>query len=245
MIVGRGLLAKALKGLDNDKTLFYANGISNSVLPEIPDSNFEIKEIGEIADKNEDITFIYFSTSQVNSEKNHGRAYVKHKLLLEELIAKRFSKYLIIRTSNLVGYNPWNTHTLFNYLFNALLTNEPITVSPGVIRNFLDADHFAALVQTYLSDYEMNKIVEIVNPVSYTMQQIISEFENFFSKKFNLRREYVANDFALFELNTELSLELMIKGGLNFDDHIQTLLKKHYSGSNDIYQEFYLPSSGK
>ena len=112
MIIGRGLLANVLKEIDKDSYLFYANGISNSVLENIFKNNFEIKEIEDIAKRNEKKTFVYFSTSQVNAPQNHQRAYVKHKIFVEELIKKSFSNYLIVRTTNLVGNNPWNTHTL-------------------------------------------------------------------------------------------------------------------------------------
>lgn len=229
MIIGRGLLANALKVVDCDNNLFYANGISNSVLENIPRNNFEIKEIESIAKQNDGKIFIYFSTCQVNSELNHQRAYVKHKLFIEELIKRQFSNYLIIRTSNLVGHNPWNGHTLFNYLFNALAVNKQITVNPVLERNFLDANHFAALLKGYLQHVETNKIIEIVNPVSYTMEQIVNEFEQFFSKKFNLIKVNDVNDFALFELDSSLTIKLMAKCGLSFDDHIQSLLKKYYS----------------
>jgi len=229
MIIGRGLLANALREIDDDNNLFYANGISNSVLQSIPRNNFEIKEIEQIAEQNDRKTFIYFSTSQVNSKSNRNRAYVKHKLFIEELISKSFPRYLIIRTSNLVGHNPWNEHTLFNFLVNAITVDKQITVNPVLTRNFLDAAHFAKLLFSYLNNYEKNKIVEIVNPVSYTMEQIVNEFEQFFSRKFNLTKVNEVNDFALFELNPHLTLELMTLCGLSFDDHIQSLLKKYYS----------------
>lgn len=229
MIIGRGLLANALLDINEEKYLFYANGISNSVLSQIPRNNFEIEEIEKLAGKNADKIFIYFSTSQVNSELNHHRPYVKHKLLIEQLIPGRFSKYLIVRTSNLVGNNPWNPHTLFNYLDNALHSNEEIVVAFEAIRNFLDADHFTALLQAYLNKHEINKTIEIVNPISYTMQQIIDVFEKFFSKKFNLQKSKSSNSFALFELNTSLSKELMKTEKLDFDNHIESLLIKYYS----------------
>lgn len=229
MIRGRGLLANALLDIDEEKYLFYANGISNSVLSQIPRNNFEITEIEEMAGKIENRAFIYFSTSQVNSELNWHRPYVKHKLYIERLIPNLFSNYLIVRTSNLVGNNPWNTHTLFNYLCNALDSDVEITVDFEVIRNFLGAEHFTTLLQIYLSNYELNSTIEIVNPVSYSMQHIIHAFEKFFLKKFTLRESTAANDFAHFELNKELTEKLMKIGGLNFEDHIENLLRKYYS----------------
>lgn len=228
MIIGRGLLGNSLLEIDEDKYLFYANGISNSVLHQIPRNNFEINEIKEIADTNGERTFIYFSTAQVNSKSNLDRPYVQHKLFIEDLIAQRFSKYLIIRTSNLVGNNLWNKHTLFNYLFNSLTVNEQITVNPVVTRNFLDTAHFTSLLQSYLDTNSVNKIIEIVNPASFTMDEIINEFEKYFGKKFIIKKVSEISDFALFELNIELSLDLFAKCCIPTKDYIPNLLSKYY-----------------
>lgn len=232
MIIGRGLIGKNLTTIDSENYLFYANGISNSVLPQIEKNNFEIKELEAIANDHPDKLLIYFSTCQVNSPINHSRPYVKHKLFVEEFISKNFPDYLIVRTSNLVGFNPWNTHTLFNYLNNALAANQQILVNPVLTRNFLDVDHFVSLLNGYLKYDEKNKIVEIVNPVSYSMQEIIDDFEKFFSKKFILETDKRCSDFALFDLNPQLSVELMEKSGVCFDDHITGLLKKYYSAAS-------------
>jgi dTDP-4-dehydrorhamnose reductase len=232
MIKGRGLLAKALKIIDGNEYVFYANGISNSVLQEIPFDNFEIKELKTIANDYPDKLLIYFSTCQVNSERNYSRPYVKHKLLIEEFISKNFPHYLIVRTSNLVGFNPWNSHTLFNYLNHALLVNKEISVNPSLIRNFLDVDHFVSLLSEYIKYNEKNKIVEIVNPVSYSMQEIIDDFEKYFSKKFILQVSNDRSGFAFFDLNPQLSLKLMEKSSVCFDDHITTLLKKYYAADS-------------
>lgn len=229
MIIGRGLLANALSVIDDEKYLFYVNGISNSVLESIAKNNFEIKEIEEIARKNNAGNFIYFSTSQVNSKQNHHRAYVKHKLFVEDLIRNSFSDYLIVRTTNLVGDNPWNTHTLFNYLYHAITVNQQITVNPVLIRNFLDAAHFTALLKIYLENYEVNKVIEIVNPISFTMGEIINEFENAFSKSFRLKEITETNDFALFELNDQLSIELFSHCNIFTRNYIRRLLKKYYT----------------
>ena len=116
MIIGRGLLANALANIDNEKSIFYVNGISNSVISSIPENNFEAEEINEIAKNNQAKIFIYFSTIQVNLEENFDRPYVQHKIRIERQIDKLFPNYTIIRTSNLVGNNSWNKHTLFNFL---------------------------------------------------------------------------------------------------------------------------------
>lgn len=229
MIIGRGLLANAVKAIDAKQALFYANGISNSLINRFEKNSFEIKELEALANDHADKLIIYFSTCQLNSERNHSRPYVKHKLFIENFISKNFNDYIIVRTSNLVGFNPWNTHTLFNYLNHALAVKQQIVVNPVLTRNFLDVDHFVSLLNVYLTKYQKNKIVEIVNPISYPMQEIINDFEKFFCKKFILQSISDKNDFALFEINPKLSLELINESGLSFDKHITALLEKYYA----------------
>jgi hypothetical protein len=101
-------------------------------------------------------------------------------------------------------------------------------VNPVLIRNFLDANHFTALLKMYLENYELNKMVEIVNPVSFSMDEIINEFEKCFYKKFNLKLDTAINDFAVFELHDQLSVELFEKCGITTDNYMHHLLKKYY-----------------
>ena len=236
MIVGRGLLAKAITDIDSENFIFYANGISNSVLHQISRNNFELNEIKEIADKGEKAVFVYFSTCQVNSVCNYNRPYVQHKIAIEEYVRKHFHKYLIVRTSNLVGHNPWNSHTLFNYLYQAITVKEPITINPVLYRNFLDAEHFAKLLQTYLKMENHNELyidnhngtIEIVNPVSYRMNEILKEFEIYFSCKFIVNEIDEISEFAVFDLDTNLSLDLIRESEINTGNYIPYLLDKYY-----------------
>jgi dTDP-4-dehydrorhamnose reductase len=227
MIIGRGLLAKALTTIDSDKYLYYVNGISNSV-SEIPDDNFESREIEKIAAAISDKVFIYFSTCQVNSLINHTRPYVKHKYAIECLVANKFSKHLIIRTSNLVGNNPWNETTLFNYLYNSLKAKNEINVDESVIRNVLDVDHLITVVDFYLNNYyQRNATIDLVNPISHTMAEMLKEFEMLFVEKFVIANN-TQNNFARFEADTKLSESIMGECNIVLDNYISRLLKKYY-----------------
>ena len=229
MIIGRGLIAKALKDFDDENYIFYVNGISNSIMEDIPADNFEFREIKEMSSSIGDKTFIYFSTSQVNSPVNHHRPYVKHKYILESIIEQEFSNYLIIRTSNLVGHNPWNRTTLFNYLFYSSKDQQAISVNESVLRNMLDVSHFASLLNCYLDIfYKRNTIIELVNPISFSMAEIISEFEFFFRRSFIKKKVESSNQFACFEADTGLSELLIDKCNIGLDDYIHLLLKEYY-----------------
>lgn len=228
MIKGRGLLGSALTEIECDDFLFYANGISNSVLQEIPNESSESKEIKRFAEEYQDKIFVYFSSCQVNSPQNFTRPYVQHKLAMEEFVQGHFERYLIVRASNLVGANPWNEHTLFNYLFRAVKNLGQIRVNPGVKRNFLDVAHFVSMLQTFLHDHNGNETIELVNPRSYTMQEILTQFEEHFSTKFLVEEISKTGDFALFELNEGLSELLFSRCSLTTENYIPTLLSKYY-----------------
>lgn len=228
MILGRGLLAKGVEKIDNDEYLFYTNGISNSVIGPIVEDNFEAQEIIKASNSIGSKIFIYFSTSQVNSKENHARPYVNHKYRMERLVAEKFERYLIIRTSNLVGFNLWNKTTLFNYLFFALSSGSEITFCESVLRNVLDIEHLVCVLNYYLKNrFGINRTIEMANPVSYYMAEIIKAFESHFSKEFQ-KKNIAENNFARFEINTQLSTSLFNKCKIETEDYLPYLLKKYY-----------------
>ncbi|MGN6605065.1 MAG: NAD-dependent epimerase/dehydratase family protein [Ginsengibacter sp.] len=227
MIVGRGLLAKALREIDQDSYLFYVNGISNSVIENIGEDNFEMNEITAIARKNYGKTFVYFSTIQLNSKDNYQRPYVIHKIKMEELVKRLFPDYVIIRTSNIIGNNPWNTHTLFNYLYNSLTEGEKISVIDSASRNILDVDHFIKLTNHYLTHYKKQPAtVNIVNSRSYRMVEIVSTFEKLFESKFV--KDNIPVVIAKFEAPCLFSAKLMQECGIESDNYLADVVKKYY-----------------
>lgn len=227
MIIGRGLLATALKEIDKDNIVFYANGISDSTIESIADGNFEAKEITGIAKQKTAKTFIYFSTIQVNAPENFERPYVIHKIKMEELVKHLFPDYLIIRTSNIIGKNPWNTHTLFNYLYNTLKEGKKISVVESASRNVLDVEHFIKLVDHYLIHYKKESAtLNIVNSLSYPMFEIVSEFEKIFETKFI--KDNAGIKIAKFEAPCLFSAKLIRECGIELENYMSNVIRKYY-----------------
>jgi thioester reductase-like protein len=227
MIIGRGLLANALRELDEERYLFYVNGISNSLIENIQEDNFEMKEITAIAGKNYDKTFVYFSTIQLNSKENYNRPYVIHKIKMEELVKRLFPDYMIIRTSNIIGNNPWNYHTLFNYLYNSLKEQRKINIIESASRNILDVKHFMKLLNHYIIYYKKeNTTVNIVNSISYSMFEILSMFEKIFETKFI--KDNVEIKIAKFEAPCLFSAQLIKECGIGLDNYLEGVIKKYY-----------------
>ena len=227
MIIGRGLLANALRELDQESYLFYVNGISNSVIESIQEDNFEMNEIIAIARENYDKTFVYFSTIQVNAAENMERPYVIHKIKMEELIKRLFPDYVIIRTSNIVGNNPWNNHTLFNYLYYSLKEEKKISVVDSASRNILDVDHFIKLVDHYIIHYKKGSAtLNIVNSLSYRMFEIVSEFEKIFETKFIKGNAGIK--VAKFETPCLFSAKLMEECSIELENYLPQVIEKYY-----------------
>jgi thioester reductase-like protein len=227
MIIGRGLLATALKEIDKDNVVFYANGVSDSTIESIADGNFEAKEITGIAKQKTAKTFIYFSTIQVNAPENFERPYVIHKIKMEELVKHLFPDYLIIRTSNIIGNNPWNTHTLFNYLYNSLKKEEKISIVESASRNVLDVEHFIKIVDRYLIHYKKEAAtINIVNQISYQMFEILSAYEKIFEAKFMKGNAGIT--IAKFEAPCLFSAQLIKECGIELENYLENVIKKYY-----------------
>lgn len=227
MITGRGLLATSLREIDRDELVFYANGVSDSTIESIADGNSEAKEIAGIAEQKKAKTFIYFSTIQVNASENFERPYVIHKIKMEELVKRLFADHVIIRTSNIIGNNPWNTHTLFNYLYKSLKEQRKINILESASRNILDVEHFVNLVNHYLVHYKKEGVtVNIVNSLSYQMFEILSEFEKIFETKFMKDHETIK--VAKFEAPCVFSAQLIKECGIELYNYLSMVIKKYY-----------------
>jgi dTDP-4-dehydrorhamnose reductase len=146
---------------------------------------------------------------------------------MEELVKQLFPDYAIIRTSNIIGNNPWNTHTLFNYLYNSLIEQKRINVVESASRNILDVEHFIKLVNHYIIHYKKESAtVNIVNPLSYQMFEILSAFEKIFEIKF--MRDKAKIKIAKFEAPCLFSAQLIKECGIELNNYLADAIKKYY-----------------
>jgi dTDP-4-dehydrorhamnose reductase len=146
---------------------------------------------------------------------------------MEELLKRLFPEYVIIRTSNIIGNNRWNTRTLFNYLYNSLKEEKKISVVDSASRNVLDVDHFIKLTEHYLIHYKKEPaVVNIVNSISYQMFEIVSEFEKIFERKFLKDNSQIT--IAKFEAPCLFSAKLIRECGIELDHYLADVIKKYY-----------------
>lgn len=146
MIVGNGLVAKSISKVEIKfrETIFFASGVSNSVNPTIGDFEREKQLLAQFYNRNEKL--VYFSTCSVFDKSSNDKAYVRHKLDMEQEIISNFANYLIVRLPTLVGITS-NPNTLFNYFKNKILTGETLTIQANAKRFLFDADHLNPVLE--------------------------------------------------------------------------------------------------
>jgi nucleoside-diphosphate-sugar epimerase len=161
MIVGHGDIASVLK--DREDRIYFASGVSNSL--ETRESEYE-REKSLLLQQDKNKHLVYFGSLCIYY--NDSR-YTRHKLEMEELIKKHFSKYTIIR----IGLITWgqNPNTLINFFRNKIKKREPLEVR-DVVRYIVDKDEFLHWVGKIPSfNCEMNITGRIM-----TVKEIIKEY---------------------------------------------------------------------
>ena len=104
------------------------------------------------------------------------------KKKIEEYIKEKTSRYLIIRTGNIVGHSN-NSHTIFNFLFSKIKNSESFDLWLNASRNFLDIDHLVLMVNKTLEKGITNETIYLLNPLDIELSDIVMLFEEGLNKK--------------------------------------------------------------
>jgi nucleoside-diphosphate-sugar epimerase len=226
MIVGNGLLASAFEDSfkEDSKVIVFASGVSNSQ---------EKSEAAFLREKNlltsvleQDKFIIYFSSCSIEDDSLSKAPYVLHKKSMEMLV-KSASNYAILRLPQVVGKTN-NPHTLTNYLYQKIFSNEPFQVWQYAERNLIDVKDIA-LISTYLyKTAALNKVtLNIACPYFTPILELVSIFELVLRKKANFTLLEAGGSYRL---DTTLGNEAAKKMGINFnDDYIEKLIRKYYA----------------
>ena len=117
-IIGKGFIANNLKKAKlnfKDNYVIYAAGISNSKTANKKELDREVNFFKKFQSKlNQSKIIIYISSFSVLDKTLKDDKYVKNKLIIENYLKKNSFKYLIIRLTQVVGYNK-NPFTLTNF----------------------------------------------------------------------------------------------------------------------------------
>jgi nucleoside-diphosphate-sugar epimerase len=183
MIIGNGLIANALRGFrDNQEILLFASGVSDSSESREEAFKREHNLIEDALKKYASLRFIYISTCSIYDDSLKHSPYLQHKLAIEKKIQENHDNYLILRLPNMVGRGG-NPKTMVNYFVHAIRNNQKIQIQKSAFRNLLDCDVLEPVLKAILNNTFHNEIINIANPVSYRVSDIVHTIEKHLNKK--------------------------------------------------------------
>ena len=183
MIVGNGLIAKALQNIDSPNIVYIAAGVSDSSCKDEKEFLRERTLVEKILQEYPNRLIVFFSTYSIHDSSLAHTDYVRHKIELENLISKDSKKYLIARVSNLVGKGG-NPKTVFNFLFNNIREGIHFKLWKNASRNFILIEDFILLLD-YIINNELGgnqRIFDIVNSDNIKIIHLVKEIEGFLKK---------------------------------------------------------------
>ena len=225
MIVGNGLIAREFQNFDHEEVIYFASGVSNSTNPSLSDFNREQNLLIENQKTRKPI--VYFSTTSVEFGGKVGVGhlgnYQIHKLQMEDLVRK--GKHLIIRLPNLVG-NGANPVTLVEFLSRKVQTGSEFTVQTQAKRSVIDVSHVASMVDLLVRKDEFDKTINLVNPITYSILEIVQLLEDIFKRNAEM---VLMSGGENFQCESAATLQLANQLGIEFNEnYLHALLRKYY-----------------
>jgi nucleoside-diphosphate-sugar epimerase len=184
MLIGSGLLAKSFGSeySQRDDVCIYAAGVSNSTCTDTHEFSRERQRLADALQQAQHADpFVYFGTCSAGDPEALNTPYVQHKLAMERLVGAH-PRHLIVRLPQVAGVTP-NPHTLLNYLYAKIARSEAFSLWRNAKRNIIDVADVASIVRHLIEDKTARNItLNIANPVSYPMTDIVSAMERVVGK---------------------------------------------------------------
>jgi len=226
MIIGNGLLASEFSDLEEiNSIVIFASGVSNSLETNNAEFKREEQLITKTINKYKNCLFVYFSTCSINDNTINQRPYVLHKLKMEDLIINSAENYLVLRLSHIVGKGG-NENTIFNYLVNAIKNNSNIHLWKNASRNILDIEDMGKVVREIIKSGTKNTILNIANPNSYPVNEIVNRIEKYLQKTANLTMIEKGSHISI-EINETMSYIQNLSKDFSIN-YIEELLRKYH-----------------
>jgi len=228
MVIGNGMVAKRFESYKkDDQFLIFASGVSNSKNTDPAIFNREIELLQNTIKENKEKILVYFSTCSIYDPEEKNSKYVLHKKNIEDLIQKQQKQFYIFRISNLVGRSD-NPNTVLNFFFYHIRHAINFDLWSNATRNLLDIDDMYKIIDYILQKKTFkNDIINIANPVNYSVIEIITAIETLM----RLRANYIPISKAKeFEIDVSLISPLFTKLNIHFGKtYLTNLLQKYYS----------------
>jgi len=221
-VVGKGQLAEAFKVPNIGYVCIFASGVSNSNCQDPKEFERERNLLLKTLETHQDKKFVYFSSCALSAPEYPKNAYYEHKRQMEELIKVHSNNYYVFRIPQLFGALKHHK-TLINFLYEAIVNEEPFKVYNQAYRYVIEIDDVQKLVEAYLQHHERRITVDLANPYRYKVTQIVEIFEKLLGKK--ALYELVEQE-DKYTLDLSDMLEFVKQFGIETDFGEEYLLKK-------------------
>ena len=112
--------------------------------------------------------------------------YIKNKIFIENFIKKKVQNYLIIRLTQVVGYNK-NPNTITNFFYNKIRNKKSFKLWDKTHRNLIDIDDLITIFKNILKKkFKRKSELNIYNTKSIASKKIVL----ILSKILNLKPNY-------------------------------------------------------
>ena len=232
IIIGTGFIAKNFnnykEGLKKLNICLYAAGVSNS---QINDGDLLTKERKRFLDFsrqfNQKKKLVYVSTCSVLDPSRKNNPYNKIKFQIENMIQKKFNKFLIIRFPEVVGKND-NKTTLANFLYHKIKNRKKFYIWKQAKRNIIDIQDIVLITMSFLKDKNLNnRKINIANPINNSVNEIVKNFE----KLSNLKANYTLINKGHNDWQIDISEipEIIKNKKIHFNkNYLYNVLRKYY-----------------
>ena len=210
----------------NDDFIIFASGVSNSKNTDQAAYEREMKLLTQTIEANREKTLVYFSTCSIYDPGEADSHYILHKRKTEEYIRENAPHFYIFRVSNLVGKSG-NQNTVLNFFYFHMKNKINFDLWNNSTRNLIDTDDMFAITNYILKEkIYSNQIINMANPNSYNVKDIITALEETLNQKAN----YISiPKGSRFSIDISLILPVIRKLNIQFgDSYLNNLIKKYY-----------------
>ena len=185
MVIGNGMIARALMEIDRAEVVFSASGLSNAKGEDPSARQREASLLSQQISNHQGKLYVYISSYSINDkDSSRNTPYLTHKAAMESLVRSQASKYLIIRTSNVVGKSK-QSGNLMNFIYHNLLQGSPFEIWTNTSRNLIDVQDLAKLLASVIDKGYENDTLYLIHPKDIAIYDIVKQFETLAKLKGN------------------------------------------------------------
>lgn len=215
--------AFAAYSADRDVTIF-ASGVSNSGETSAEAFSRERTLLQRTIAGHSGL-LVYFSTCSVVDPERRDTPYVGHKLEMESIVASS-GRFVVFRLPQVVGRTA-NPFTLTNYLYGRVASGERFSVWANAWRNIIDVEDAAKIAGHMIQGPRYgNRIVNVANPVSTPVPELVAIFERILGVTANCERVARGDRYPI---EAQEAVEAGRAAGVDFGPgYVERVLEKYY-----------------